>query len=229
MDFYNFFTGRPNPGRTAPTPVSRYLSDTERVPSTEATPHRQRREVAPGSPAVPVVRTPPARVYRYGPNQSGVPISVAAGQSEEPFGNDFAAWYNEGLDRGYTSESPPPAEPENPGRTPMFENNIPLGVEGGRRNIPTRLEMGATDHAPTVEQEFAPIQSTWDPARRAGIMPDHDPTREWAAAEERANERWRSGRPSPADMIFAAVFGNRGGRSRNENELQQMRDEVRQR
>lgn len=227
-DFYQWLTGRPNPGRRARTPASRYLDGPDRAPSTQATPHRQRQQVAPGSPSVPVVDVSRARVYRHGRDQVGVPLSVAAGQSEEPFGSDFATWYNEGLDRGYVSEPPPEsAEPENPGRAPMFENNIPLGIEGGSRNIPTRLEMGANDHAPTVAQDFAPIESRWDPERQAGIMPDADPTRDWAAAEERAQERWRRAAPTPADMIFAAVFGNRGGRSRNENELRQMREQVR--
>lgn len=225
-DWYNFFTGRPSPGRRAPTPTSRFLDSPARTPSPEATPHLRRQAVAPGRPVVPTVRMPPSRVYRYSRDQAGVPIDVAAGRSEEPFGSDFATWYNEGLDRGYVSEpAPEPDTPENVGREPTYENNVPIGIEGGRRNIPTRLEMGANDHAPTVPQDFAPLPSEWDPERRAGIMPEFDPTEEWAAAERRSEERWRAGQPSVADMVFAAVFGNRT--QRMERELGQMRAEVR--
>lgn len=227
-DWYSYFTGRPSPGRRAPTPASRFLDSPARTPSAEATPHLRRQEVAPGRPVVPTVRTPPARVYRYNRDQAGVPIDVAAGQSEEPFGNDFATWYNEGLDRGYISDPAPESNtPENVGREPTYENNVPIGIEGGRRNIPTRLEMGANDHAPTVPQDFAPLPSEWDPERQAGIMPELDPTEEWAAAEQRSQERWRAGRPSVADMVFAAVFGNHSTTQRMERELGQMRAEVR--
>lgn len=230
-DWYNFVTGRPNPGRRAPTPASRFLDAPARPPSAQPTPHLQRQGVAPGRPVVPAVRTPPARVYRYSRDQSGVPIDVAAGQSEEPFGGDFATWYNEGLDRGYVSDpAPEPDAPDNPGRAPTYENNVPIGIEGGRRNIPTRLEMGANDHAPTVPQDFAPLPREWDPERQAGIKPEFDPTREWADAERRVDERFRSGAPSVGDLFFAAVFGNRGimgPEARVRRETQQMRDEVR--
>lgn len=156
-----------------------------------------------------------------------VPFSAATGDDVRPFGTDFADW-NAAVEAAqhppipeYLTEAPPPTEPEtNPGRTPSIANNIPLGVEGGTRQIPTRLEHGANDHAPTREMTFGPLPSAQRP---------FDSDVEWRAARARAEARLREGRPTAGDRLVAMLFGNGRRVDQLQQETNQMRDEIRQR
>lgn len=235
-DWYQRMFGRPNPGRRAPTPASRYLDD----PASEPEANAPQRGIFIEPRGLPNTEAPvPPRWARTDRDRTAnVPFSVASEQERNPapFGDDFVTWLE------WTREPMPEflrREPEvgpaieqetNPGRTPTYANNVPLGIEGGTRHIPTRLEMGADDHAPTVEHTFEPLSPAWDEERQAGIRPDFDPDRAWVAARQRSRERWRAGQPSAVDMFFAAVFGNRGvmgSENRIRRETQEMRDEIR--
>lgn len=235
-DFYQLMFGRPNPGARAQTPTSRYLNDPASEPGANA----------PQSGIFIEPRGRPVTERDFAPDwartdrdrTSNVPFAVASEQETDPrpFGNDFVTWVRS------TGEPMPEflrADPEpgtsiepdvQEGRVPSYENNIPFGIEGGTRQIPTRLEMGANDRAPTEERTFGPLPRQWDEERQAGIRPEFDPDREWARAAQQSHERWRAGRPSVADMFFAAVFGNRGvmgPEARVRRETDQMREDLR--
>lgn len=196
-DWYQRMFGRPNPGRRAPTPASRYLDD----PSTEPRANAPERGIFieprglpnTGGPVVPDW----ARVRRRGER---VPLSQLTGRDRrgpverEPYGDNFAAWIDEGRMRpnfpDELLERPAAAgdEPANPGREPTNRGNV---IADGHN----------------VEA--------------------FDPTSEWAAAEERSAERWRRGAPNAIDLFFAAVFGARARRGTVQVENDDMQDEIR--
>lgn len=247
-DWYSFFTGRPDPGRRAPTPASRYLDDPERTPSREDEPHLRRQEVAPGSPVVPAVRQPPSHVYSQPGSDTPMaptPLSAMTGVARyplpparmDPYGEDFATWYNDTSNNDVPGRIPDFGEEEDPaGRAPRNPENVIDDATSRLSDeyVATRDQPRAEAHyrsrgnIRTSQPQFDPVQEA-PPEAFVPVTPrpEFNPTQEWIAAEERANERWRRGEPSTADLVFAAVFGNRARRPRIETELEQMRDEVR--
>lgn len=265
-DWYSFFSGRPNPGGHARVPVLDYLRDPDARPEVrragEASAAAQESARPPERPAwaprtqptkdlrahasTPYAVGPggvvapsdvPMHVAQTEPQVEHVPLSVATGERTEPFGDDFARWYEatrgRPLPAALTALRQEPQSldvpPENDGRTPNYEHNIPRGVEGGTVRVATRVERGVNDHAPTAEVDLPPIEGDlWDPERRAGIVPDFDPTQEWMAAEQRAFQRARERRPTLADLMIAIVMGNQAGRrSMDARELEDMRSDIR--
>ena len=179
----------------------------------------------------------PSRAYHYRRDQEGVPIEVAAGRRSEPFGDDFAVWYNEAIDRGYISDEPVAVDDSEGGGFPIADAAVRLSPDYVASRSTPLYEAHYTSFGPPNGSHVRTSEPVFDPVREAppeAFVPiereDIDPTRAWAEAEQRADQRWRSGRPSTADMVFAAIFGNRGifgPEVRARRELQQMRTEVR--
>lgn len=249
-DWYAFFTGRANPGGRARVPVLNYLRNPEansevqrevrrageaadaataragpiEAPrwaqrATERTARDRRNAPPPASPpeSFPIgpggitdepPPAPEADVER-------VPFRVASGQDTEPFGEDFARWYESvhgrPLPASLTAYRQEPAE--GPKR---FDWGLNTATGEGEFDNPARpLPNGPRGREP----DSAPEATTWS-----------DPSQELSdsiAAERRAFERQRQGRPTAYDMMFLAVFGARDRRAQVADENREMRRRIR--
>lgn len=230
-DWYQRMFGRPSPGRRAPTRASRYLDDPASEPRANA-PERgifiePRGLPNTGGPVVPDW----ARARRRGER---VPLSQLTGRDRrgpverEPYGDNFAAWVDEGRmrpdfpDELLERPAPDGDGPANPGNVPRNPNNVIADATEALtpEYLATRRQPYAEaryrsralpngSHLRTSEPEFDRVQEA-PPEAFQPVAPEiSDVNRDWIAAEERSAERWRRGAPSPTDMFFAVVFGNR--------------------
>ena len=181
-----------------------------------------------------------ARGPRRG-QEGGAPLSAIQGRDTRPFGEDFATWYQaitsprqpqltlaQSAPEGDEFRSPmgdiPDLRASDHGTDPASAvSAIDPAYERGRPRPFAQAHYQSQGNLRTTPNEavrFDPVVEApqggplYDPARRAGIIPEFDPTAEWAAAEERAGA---SGATPPVqrtwmDPLFAAVFGRRGGR-----------------
>lgn len=235
-----YATNDPTPARVrAQSEVESYLRYPEGRP-----------DVIPGRPPpTREMRRPPSHVYSDPGSDTPVaptPLSALTGIARaplapaaiEPYGDDFATWYD-GAQRGNAGAIPDFASdtPETPdGRAPRNPDNVIDDATGRLSNdyVATRAPPRAEAHYRS-RGNIRLSQPTFDPVQEAPpeafvpveAPPEFNPTQEWIGAEERAAERWRRGEPNAVDLVFAAIFGNRGQRARTERELEQMRYEVR--
>lgn len=151
-----------------------------------------------------------------------VPFSVASGQRERPFGNDFAAWVLY-LDAQQREEEMAAQPTENaPWLEPEYSNWGEASNQPGTANQPARLRPRQSQLSRPLEPPSAP-----DRVQAPGMESAADVARNWLAAVERARSREREYRPTVTDSLFRLIFGTRPqdglDRLRNENqELQQM-------
>lgn len=256
-DWYQFLFGRPSPGTSTTVPVLDYLRAPERAPEVRragevvegtrerATPPdaprwaqratetnaRRNRNTAPEDARLVSMPIGPGGVTGDPPEPEPaprVPFAVASGQDTEPFGDDFAAWYEATRGRPLPSsimmyrEEPDPVDAPAPseGRSPNNPNNVPLGTEGGETLVAEGPEGEANRRVRRVRMEpIEPINRA--PEGESDLM-------RAIAAERAAYERQRQGRPSVADMIMLAVFGSRPRVRVVEEENAEMRRRIAQ-
>lgn len=208
-DWYQFLFGRPSPGTSTTVPVLDYLRAPEQAPdaprwaqrATETRARRGRGRAATPDERLAAMPIGPGGVTGDPPEPEPAPrvsFAVASGQDTEPFGDDFAAWYE--ATRGRPLPSSIMGYREDPADAP------PRFAWG----FNTETGEGAADNDPRPDIEAQ--RGKEPPDAETPPNPFPDTSRELMAAfeaERRAFDRQRRGQPSVADLIMLAVFGNR--------------------
>lgn len=235
MDWYQFAFGRPAPGQR-PTRRDDYLAGrgspsrnaevdraggAVRVPVVPEPPEWSRPNTERRALDVRQGRTraaaEPSWVFPSGdpmiqpedPSVS-VPLSGMTGQDDTPYGNDFATWY-EGTRRRPLPSDLRAVETAPQDRVAAFEwgLNTDPRVSGDYPAFGVRSEGEPNPGFQPYELRPGDGARGVAPPDAAGATRGFDPDEAWAAAQERALERWRRGEPTQADIAFAAIMGRR--------------------